>query len=121
SHSGVLPRTELLLNGMNGTAPRRSISVRLSADKYALSALISRMVKFSAVLFVNSGSCGQSPRFLSPMTTAVTTFERTPQVRWHFTHSAFWRVTPYFSSNQRVNLFVLKPLLSIAKSTSTDR
>jgi hypothetical protein len=30
-------------------------------------------------------------------------------------------VMPYFSSNQRVNLLVLNPLLSMAKSTSTDR
>ena len=86
------------LNGINGIAPMPTIISRLSLLRYALSALISSMTKFSAVARVSGSNCGQSPVFFSSMKTAVTTCVFVPTHRWALTQWACCRLTPYFSS-----------------------
>ena len=78
-------------------------------------------MKFSAVVATSFGICGASPAFLSSMTTAVTMFVFTPVIRWTLTHSASSRVTPYFTSNQRMKRDVQKPDESGANVVSTAR
>ncbi len=86
-----------------------------------MSAQTSLTVNAFAVAFTSGGSCGQSLAFLSKMMTAVTMFVFTPVIRWTLTHSASSRVTPYFTSNQRINRLVQNPDESGANVVSITR
>ena len=55
-HAGEPACLLFVLNGMKGTAPTASIAVRLSFDRYALSADISDTVKVCAVVARSAGS-----------------------------------------------------------------
>src|SRR5437868_6226728 len=106
---------------MNPVPPHSATVSKFSTLAYALSAETSPMAKLLAVSLTSGTNCGQSPESLSSTRTAVTTFVLTPEHRWTLTHWQRFRVTPYLWSNQRSNLDVLNPLLSMAKSVSTDR
>src|SRR3989338_5598067 len=76
----------LVLKGTNNFPFKSSTNSRFSLLKYALSPDNSSILKYSAVLFANSGNCGQSLSFSVVIFTDVTTLVLEPLMKWHLTH-----------------------------------
>src|SRR5690606_31795843 len=102
-HASDLPVPRLLLlNGMYGAAPAASIAVRLSFDRYALSADSSLTLNPRATDDARSGaSITESPTVLSVASTEAITFVTVPTCAWSLIQRWHFFSVPYFSSNHR--------------------
>src|SRR5580658_11041975 len=103
---------------MNGIAPAAAIISKLVFELYPLSPDTSMTLKFRAVVANIGERSLVSAAFGAPISMAVTMLVLTPHMRWTLTHSCCFCCLPYLWSNQRLNLEVVKPDESAAKSTS---